>query len=77
MRTTKIFRSGNSQAVRLPKDFRFTVHEVEIFRRGEEVVLRRKPRTAGDLFRALTSIRLPEDFPETIEDRPAESRRPL
>lgn len=77
MRTTKIFRSGNSQAVRLPKDFQFNVREVEILRRGEEVVLRRKPRTAGDLFRALTAIRLPEDFPDTIEDRPAESRLPL
>ena len=77
MRTTRIFRSGNSQAVRLPKDFQFNVREVEILRRGEEVVLRRKPRTAGDLFRALSAIRLPEDFPDTIEDRPAESRRPL
>ena len=77
MRTTKIFKSGNSQAVRLPKDFQFTVREVEILRRGQEVVLRKKPRTAGDLFRALTSIRLPGDFPETIEDRPPESRRPL
>lgn len=77
MRTAKVFRSGNSQAVRLPRDFRFTVREVEIFRRGEEVVLRRRPRTAADLFRALTAIRLPEDFPDSIGDRPAESRRPL
>ncbi len=77
MRTTRIFKSGNSQAVRLPKDFRFSVREVEILRRGEEVVLRRKPHTAGDLFRALSAIRLPEDFPDTIEDKSAESRRAL
>lgn len=43
----KVFKSGNSQAVRLPKAFRFDSSEVEIFRRGDEVVLRdvrhRKP----------------------------------
>ena len=77
MRTTKIFKSGNSQAVRLPKDFRFDVGEVEILRRGKEVVLRRKCRSAGDLFRALTAIRLPEGFPDSFSDRPAEARRPL
>ncbi len=38
MRTTSVFKSGNSQAVRLPKDFQFDVHEVEILRRGDEVV---------------------------------------
>ena len=77
MRTAKIFKSGNSQAVRLPKDFQFKVPEVEILRRGEEVVLRRKPRNAGDLFRALSAIHLPDDFPDTIEDRLAEGRLPL
>ena len=35
MDTAKIFKSGNSQAVRLPKEFQFDVPEVEIFRRGE------------------------------------------
>lgn len=49
MKQTTIFQSGNSQAVRLPKDFRFTSKTVEIFRRGDEVVLREKPRTVGDL----------------------------
>ncbi|MBC8438206.1 MAG: AbrB/MazE/SpoVT family DNA-binding domain-containing protein, partial [Deltaproteobacteria bacterium] len=38
MNTAKIFRSGNSQAVRLPKEFQFDVSEVEIYRRGDEVV---------------------------------------
>ena len=45
MTTAKVFKSGNSQAVRLPKEFRFASDEVEIFRRGDEVVLREKPRT--------------------------------
>jgi antitoxin VapB len=72
MRTTKIFKSGNSQAVRLPKDLRFNVREVEILRRGGEIVLRKRPRTAVDLYRALAAIRLPEDFPDTIGDVSAE-----
>ncbi len=38
--TAKVFRSGNSQAVRLPKEFRFDVDEVEITREGDAVVLR-------------------------------------
>jgi len=37
--TAKIFRSGNSQAVRLPKEFQFTGDEVYIRRVGRGVVL--------------------------------------
>lgn len=39
MDTAKIFWSGRSQAVRLPKDFRFDVSEVSIKRRGGAVIL--------------------------------------
>lgn len=60
MRTTAVFKSGNSQAVRLPKDFQFDVNEVEILRRGDEVVLRRVPANLAAAFRLLAS--LPEDF---------------
>ena len=35
----KLFANGRSQAVRLPKEFRFTGTEVNIERRGDEVVL--------------------------------------
>ena len=45
---TTVFQSGNSQAVRLPKEFRFTSKTVEIFRRGDEVVLREKKRSLAD-----------------------------
>jgi hypothetical protein len=34
MATTRVFWSGKSQAVRLPKEFRLKGKEVEIFRRG-------------------------------------------
>jgi len=39
METAKIFWSGRSQAVRLPKSFRFEVGEVSIKRRGAAVIL--------------------------------------
>lgn len=60
MTIAKVFRSGNSQAVRLPKEFRFKGKEVEIFRRGTDVILREKTRE--DMRRALELIAgLPED----------------
>jgi antitoxin VapB len=41
MATAKVFKSGNSQAIRLPKEFRFPpdTEEVEIYREGARIVL--------------------------------------
>jgi len=66
----KVFQSGNSQAVRLPKEFRFDVDEVEIFRRGDELVLR--PR-ALDLKQVLLSapkldLEVERDQDEPVRD---------
>jgi antitoxin VapB len=66
MTQTTVFQSGNSQAVRLPKEFRFKSKTVEIFRRGDEIVLREKPRTMGDVIKHLPI--LGEDFPADIAD---------
>ncbi len=60
MSYAKVFQSGNSQAVRLPKEFRLNVDRVEIFRRGDEIVLRERPLNAVAIFDALAS--LPDDF---------------
>lgn len=80
MSTARIFKSGNSQAVRLPKEFRFRTKEVEIFRRGEELVLREKKLSAGrkldDAFRNLPPM--PEDFfAEGRSDLPPDDRGPF
>ena len=56
MTDTTVFQSGNSQAVRLPKEFRFSSKTVEIFRRGDEVVLREKRRTMGDVLDSLPPV---------------------
>lgn len=38
----KVFTTGRSQAVRLPKAFRFSTKEVSIERQGDAVILRPK-----------------------------------
>jgi antitoxin VapB len=60
MGKARIFKSGNSQAVRLPKQFRFQVDEVEILRRGAEIVLRQPKRNLGQAFAVLGAM--PDDF---------------
>ncbi|WP_431064464.1 antitoxin [Methylotuvimicrobium sp.] len=56
MTTTRVFKSGNSQAVRIPKEFQFDADEVEIFRRGDEVVLRKKPDNLADVMDIFASF---------------------
>jgi antitoxin VapB len=76
MSKARVFKSGNSQAVRLPKEFRFDVKEVEIFRRGDEIILRKPKR---NLRRALALLQsLPDDFmAEGRQDSPPQEREPL
>ena len=62
MDTARIFMSGNSQAVRLPKAFRFESEQVVIFRRGDEVVLKAIPQTGAAVFDVLQQI--PHDVAE-------------
>ena len=73
MTYARVFQSGNSQAVRLPKEFRLDVEQVEIYRRGDEIVLRPIQPNAAAVFDLLAS--LPEDFmSEGREDEPAQER---
>ncbi len=60
MKMAKIFKCGNSQALRLPKEFQFHSKEIEIFKRGQDVILREKPKNLRQAFELLTSI--PDDF---------------
>ncbi len=74
MATARVFRSGNSQAVRLPKQFRFKGKEVEIFRRGNEIVLREKENNIARVFEILAG--LPDDFdiPDRHKDFPQQRK---
>jgi antitoxin VapB len=79
MATARVFKSGNSQAVRLPKEFRLKGPEVEISRRGDEIILKEKqPKKKGmvEVLDILASI--PDDVFENIKDeRPPQKRKGL
>ena len=76
MTYARVFQSGNSQAVRLPTAFRLTADRVEIFRRGNEIVLREQPANAAAIFDALAQ--LPADFmDEGRDDTPPQPRESL
>jgi antitoxin VapB len=67
MDTAKIFWSGRSQAVRLPKEYRFDGVEVRIRRQGKSVVL--EPIAAdGDEWAWLDKVVGPvdEDFAQAV-----------
>ena len=76
MATGKVFMSGNSQAVRLPKEFRLDVDEVEVTREGGRLVLDPRPKSMTAFLDLLYS--LPEDMFIGIKDeRPPEEREEL
>jgi antitoxin VapB len=75
MRTAKVFRSGNSQAVRIPVELQFDTDEVEIFRRDDELVLRKKATSLAQAFHLLAS--LPDDFLVEREDDLPQERAEL
>ena len=60
MKVTKVFKSGNFQAVRLPKEFQIRGKEVEIFRRKGDIVIREIPQNLSKAVTLLTE--LPDDF---------------
>lgn len=60
MRLTKVFKSGNSQAIRLPKDFNLQGNEVEIFKRNNEIIIREVPKNLARAFELLSQM--PDDF---------------
>ena len=75
METAKLFVNGNSQAVRLPKEYRFRGDEVVIKRMGNAVVLLPKDDPWQVMFDALAEF--PEDFTLTREQSELQEREPL
>ncbi len=76
MDTAKIFWSGRSQSVRLPKAFRLEGTEVRIRRHGAAVILEPIPQDWGWL--DAVSGPLDEDFRSAVSEKPmAEEREGL
>jgi antitoxin VapB len=65
---TRLFMSGNSQAVRIPKEFHFNADEVAIRQRAGALVLRPKKQSWASLVNSLTKF---------TDDFMAEGRRQL
>ncbi len=55
MARAKVFMHGGSQAVRLPKEFRFEVAEVDVRKEGDAVILE-PPRTSKPTPEELTAF---------------------
>lgn len=77
MASARVFKSGNSQAVRLPKEFRFDSDEVEIFRRGDEVVLREKLKGMERAFWLLANLPIDVNAVEQARKEQAQKRKGL
>lgn len=73
MDRAKIFWSGRSQAVRLPKEFRFQGNEVRIRRHGSAVIL----EPVAEEWSWLDAIagRLDDDFVRAVEEQPEPQER--
>lgn len=74
----KVFQSGNSQAVRLPKDFRLDVSEVEITREGDALILRPRMPEARPWasLRAAVDRGVSPDFMVEGREQPTHQHRP-
>ncbi len=71
--TAKIFQNGRSQAVRLPKEFRFEGKEVFIKRIGDQVILSPKPESWQEFF--LSGEKSDSDFMTDRKDAAPQERQ--
>ena len=74
-RRTRLFQNGNSQAVRIPKALAFASVdlEVEIERRGEELIVRPITRRLSGLGAAFRALR--PRFQDFRRDQPVQDER--
>jgi antitoxin VapB len=74
MDTAKLFWSGRSQAVRLPKEFRMDGTEVRIRRHGNAVIL--EPIATDWTWLDALSGPIDTDVQRAVSEQPAEQDRP-
>lgn len=75
----KLFRNGRSQAVRLPREFRFEGSEVSVRRDPAtgEVILSPRRKSWKEFFDALDAIGPAEDFMNDRRDLPPQKRKKI
>jgi antitoxin VapB len=72
-KSTKVFWSGNSQAVRIPREFLIGSDEVEISRDGDTILLRPRKSSWRSLVESLNNFT--EDFMAEGRNQPAPQSR--
>ena len=73
MKTARVFKSGNSQAVRIPKEFHLEGEEVEIRKQGGSLILRPTKKSWAALIESLKKFT--DDFMEDGRNQPPAQRR--
>jgi len=68
MRKTKIFKSGNSLAVRIPKEYKLEANEVYIDKQDDKLIIF-PVEDKWDMFEELLSQFTEEDVKDFLEDR--------
>jgi antitoxin VapB len=72
IKTAKVFMNGRSQALRLPKEFRFDTDEVYIIKQGDNLIISPKRPTWDDFF--ATPSAFDDDFLDDRQDDLAQER---
>jgi len=75
MQTAKLFQNGKSQAVRLPKEFRFEGKEVCIKRVGDAVILTPQKPSWDALYESLDKFT--DDFLESRKQPEQQQREDM
>jgi antitoxin VapB len=73
-RTAKVFMTNRSQAVRLPKEFRFTTDQVFIRKEGEDVILSPRPADWDAYFDGGQAAS--DTFMDAVEELPVQESEP-
>ena len=75
MQTTKLFKNGNSQAVRIPADLAYSPNDMDLVieRVGEELRIRPAQKRIGDVMGALK--RFSSDFMAHGREEQVQSER--
>lgn len=71
-KSAKVFMNGRSQAIRLPKEFRFDVAEVFVEKQGDKIIISAVQPSWDDFFDAAPVFG--NDFLANREDLPPQER---
>lgn len=75
MTTGKVFMTGRSQAVRLPKEYRFDVDEVIINKIGDVLIMVPKDKVRSTFLSSIDQFT--DDFMENGRNEPMQQERDL